>query len=203
MSEIAPTGHPFHEDNRAWRRLADLLGEHFDVVRWDHADTGRPVMTTLLDLASGDAVTLAVIDSAENDQPHILLAATGHGALAGHGPFDSASAADSYAGQLAMTDPAVAATRAVPLYQPDRELPPRQAWLALPFDLAALAQPATTRTPGAVMVLLDRFGARFVAVGPWPDPAAARRAAPLVDPGVDRLVLPLHPPAAADPPPDQ
>jgi hypothetical protein len=54
MGYTPDTGHPFDTDNRAWRRFVDILGEHFDVVGFTKED-GRPVLTTLVDLASGDA----------------------------------------------------------------------------------------------------------------------------------------------------
>ena len=61
----------FNPDNRAWRRFTTTTVEHLDVVEWTRED-GRPVMVSLVDLDSGDTVTLAVLDSVENRDPHVL-----------------------------------------------------------------------------------------------------------------------------------
>jgi hypothetical protein len=71
MRYTTDTDHPFDTDNRAWQRFTDLLGEHFNVMTWTKQD-GRPVLTTLSDLATGDTFTVAILDSLEMRQPHAL-----------------------------------------------------------------------------------------------------------------------------------
>jgi len=77
--------YPFNTDNRAWCRLPTALGEHLDLVTWQRDGDGRPILVSLVDLGSGDIVTLAVLDSQEMREPHTLLAFTVDGDLAGHG----------------------------------------------------------------------------------------------------------------------
>jgi hypothetical protein len=185
--------HPFDTDNRAWRRFVDLLGEHFDVVDWTTQD-GRPVLTTLVDLDSGDTFTVAIMDSIEVREPHALLAFTTGGDLAAHGPFNGEPAAGSYAPDLAMTDATIAATRPVPLHHPDQQTLPDDAWLTVPAALAQAARSTLVDTRAAALVLLDRTHGRLTAVGPFRNhaSAAAWRAAPDLEPTIDRLIVALH-----------
>jgi hypothetical protein len=198
MRYTTDTDHPFDTDNRAWRRFTDVAGEHFDIVGWTK-DDGRPVLTTLIDLASGDAFTIAILDSVEVRQPHALLAFTPAGDLSAHGPFDGEPAAASHAPGLAMTDPTVAATRPVPLHQPDQPTLPDDAWFAVPDPLARVARPALADTRTTVLVLVDRTRAVLAAVGPFRTRAAAEAWRPTPDlgpdthPDVDRLIVPLRP----------
>jgi len=109
-------------DDRAWRRLATVLGVHVDP-------------------ASGDIVTLAVMDSLEIGDPYALLAVTTEMGLALHGPFD----ADTAAPRLVASDSTVAQTRPVRLHHPDQPALPDDAWPP-PADVAghgrrALADP--------------------------------------------------------------
>ena len=193
MRYTTDTDYPFDTDNRAWRRFTQVLGEHFDVVDWAKED-GRPVLTTLVDLASGDAFTVAVLDSVEVRDPYALLAVTTGGDLAAHGPFDGEQAAASYTPQLAMTDAAVAATRPMPLHHPDQPAVPDDVWRPVPAELARLARPALADARTAALVLLDRDRAVLAAVGPFPGHTAADawRPTPDLDPTTDRLVVPLH-----------
>jgi len=194
MRYTTDTGqYPFDTDNRAWRRFTQVLGEHFDVVGWTKQD-GRPVLATLVDLASGDAFTVAVLDSVEVRDPHALLAFTTGGELAAHGPFDGEHAAASYAPQLAMADAAVAATRPMPLHHPDQPKVPDDAWRPVPAELARLARPALTDARAA-LVLLDRTRGLLAGVGTFPGHTAADTWRPIsdLDPAVDRLVVALHP----------
>jgi hypothetical protein len=193
MRYTTDTDYPFDTDNRAWRRFTQVLGEHFDVVNWAKEEDGRPVLTTLVDLASGDAFTVAVLDSVEVRDPYALLAFTTGGDLAAHGPFGGEQAAASYAPRLAMTDAAVAATRPMPLHHPDQPAVPDGIWHPVPADLARLARPALTDARTAALVLLDRDRAVLAAVGPFPGHTAADawRPTPDLDPTTDRLVVPL------------
>ncbi len=193
MRYTTDTDYPFDTDNRAWHRFTQVLGEHFDIVDWTKQD-GRPVLTTLVDLASGDAFTVAVLDSVEVRDPYALLAFTTGVELAAHGPFDGEQAAASYAPQLAMTDAAVAATRPMPLHHPDQPAVPDDAWRPVPADLARVARPALADARTAALVLLDRDRAVFATVGPFPGHTAvdAWRPIPDLDPTTDRLVVALH-----------
>jgi len=185
----------FNPDNRAWRRFTATTVEHLDLIEWTRED-GRPVMVSLVDLASGDTVTLAVMDSLEHRDPYALLAATVDGALAAHGPFHGGQSAAGHAPLLAAADPAVFATCAVALHPADQPNLPDDAWLPLPADLAPAAHPAPTdTTAAAVVVLLDRTRAVAAATGPFRNRAAADawRPAPDLDPAVDRLVVAVHP----------
>jgi hypothetical protein len=65
-------------------------------VAWAQQD-GRPVLVTLIDHGSGDAVSLAVIDSMEDDEPHALLAVTARSGLTAHGPIPGGAATSAYA----------------------------------------------------------------------------------------------------------
>jgi len=194
MRYTANPDHPFDTDNRAWRRFVDLLGEHFDVLGWTTED-GRPVLTTLVDLGSGDTFTVAIMDSLEVREPHTLLAFTTGGDLAAHGPFGGEQAAASYAPRLAMTDAAVAATRPMPLHHPDQPAVPDAIWHPVPADLARLARPALTNARTAALVLLDRTHGLLTAVGPFRNHATAQgwRATPDLEPAIDRLIVALHP----------
>ena len=67
MRYTTDTGYPFDTDNRAYRRFVGLLGEHFDVVGWDNADTGRPTLTTLIDNACDFAKSEVLIRARFDD----------------------------------------------------------------------------------------------------------------------------------------
>jgi hypothetical protein len=194
MRYTTDTDNPFDTDNRAWRRYVDLLGEHFDVIGWT-TDDGRPVLTTLVDLDSGDMFTVAIMDSLEVREPYTLLAFTAGGELAAHGPFDGQPAAVSYAPHLAMADATVAATRPIPLHHPGQPALPDEAWLAVPAEFARLARPALLDARAAALVLLDRTHGLLTVVGPFRSHAAARawRPTPELGPAIDRLIVGLHP----------
>ncbi|MFF0371199.1 hypothetical protein [Micromonospora sp. NPDC005087] len=113
------TGYPFDTRNRAYQRFLTLAGDHFEVVGWDNATTGRPTMITLIDIGSRDAFSLALLDSAEDRQPHALLAVTTTAAMSLHGPIPGRAAAADYAPHLAMHNADVAATTPVGLHDPD------------------------------------------------------------------------------------
>ncbi|MFG3645075.1 hypothetical protein ACGF3C_32855 [Micromonospora sp. NPDC047762] len=187
--------HPFDTDNRAWRRLGDVVGEHFDVITWNRGSDGRPVMLTLTDLRTGDTVTLAILDSLEIRDPYTLLAVHTGGELAAHGPTSGPTAADSHAATHALDSTTLAATRPTPLHDPAATALPATCWVDLPTDLAAALRPALDDARTAVLVLLDRTGGRLAAVGPFPTHTAADTWQPDDGPGrtADRLIVPLHP----------
>jgi hypothetical protein len=162
MRYTTDTDHPFDTDNRAWRRFVDLLGEHFDVVGWTREDR-RPVLTTLVDLASGDAFT--------HRGPRLR-----------RGPR---------AARAARLHPGRGLVRTRPLRRPARSRRfraaagphrrhacghlPGDAWRPLPAEFARAARPALADSHAAVLVLLDRTGEMLAAVGPFANQAAAGR----------------------------
>jgi hypothetical protein len=165
-------------------------------VNWTR-DDGRPVMLTLYDLTSGDAVTIALLDSVEARHAHALLAAHRDGTLRVHGPFDGETAAERHAPALAMTDPSIAATLPLPLHHPGGgDLPPDDAWRPLhqqaPISTAVAAAPA--QPAPAALVLLDQPRQRLAVVGPFPDHTAALRWEPatLPDADVAALIVAMH-----------
>lgn len=186
---------PFDTDNRAYQRLLAIAGDYFEVITWVRDRDDRPVLTTLIDLASGDMFTVAIIDSLEVRDPYALLAFTATGLLSTHGPFAGATAASSHTATLALGDSALFATRPAPLHHPDEATLPDTAWLDVPDQLAAAARPALADTPTAALVLLDRPSRRLAAIGPFTRPADALSWTPTPAPGpdTDRLVVPLHP----------
>jgi hypothetical protein len=80
------------------------------LITWQQDRDGRPILVSLIDLGSGDIVTLAVLDSQEMREPHTLLAFTVDGELAGHGPCNGEPAAASFAAHLALQHPHRAST---------------------------------------------------------------------------------------------
>lgn len=161
----------FDETNRAWLRLSNLLDEHFDVTQWRHATTGHLVMVTLADLKSGDMVTLAVMDSLEQRNPHLLLAIGQDGQASLHGPFAGGHDAAQYGPVLALRDDNVAMTHPIALTNPDQP-PPDSSWIALPDGLAGLdtlAVPAAADGEPVAVLLYDPTTGRVAATGPFPD----------------------------------
>jgi hypothetical protein len=127
----ADTGYPFDTDNHAYRRLLTASSEQLHSVAWTR-DDGRPVLLTLYDLATGDAVTIALLDSIEASHAHALLVLHRDGTIHVHGPFGGEVVATAHAPGLAMTDPSIAATLPLPLHHPGRgDLPPDDAWRPL------------------------------------------------------------------------
>jgi hypothetical protein len=192
----ADTGYPFDTDNRAFQRLLTVSGEQVRAVSWTR-DDGRPVMLTLYDLATGDAVTIALLDSIEARHAHGLLAAHRDGTLRVHGPFDGETAAERYAPALAMTDPSVAATLPLPMHHPGSgDLPPDDAWRPLHHQVTVSTTPAAApaQPAPAALVLLDQPRQRLAVVGPFPDHTAALRWEPTTFPDADVhcLIVALH-----------
>ncbi|SCF42694.1 hypothetical protein GA0070216_115109 [Micromonospora matsumotoense] len=187
--------YPFDTDNRAWRRLSSVTSEHFDAITWTRDPDGRPVLLTLTDMPTGDVVTLAVLDSLEIRDPYTLLAVHTGGELDAYSPTSGATAAGAHAATLALDSTTLAATRPAPLHDPTATALPAACWVDLPTDLAAALHPALYDARTCALVLLDRTGGRFAAVGPFPAHAAADAWQPDDGPGrtADRLIVPLHP----------
>ncbi|MEV4481812.1 hypothetical protein [Micromonospora coxensis] len=190
------SGYPFDTNNRAYQRFLTLAGEHFEVVGWDNASTGRPAMLTLIDIGSRDAFSLALLDSAEDRQPHALLAVTTDAVLSLHGPIAGRTSAADYAHHLAMRDTDVAATTPAALHNPATSTIRADAWLTIPPDIAAAAHTAAIDTPSVGLVLLDRDRAQLAVVGPFPTPAEAHAWQPDASgwPATDRLTVTWYPP---------
>jgi hypothetical protein len=194
MQYTSDTAHPFDTDNRAYRRFLAVASDHFDVIGWT-TENGRPVMTTLRDLASGDLFTVAILDSLEMRDPYALLAFTTAGDLAAYGPFAGETVAADHAAALAMHTPDIAATRPMPLHHPDRPDLTNQAWKPVPPKYARAARAALVDAPTIALVLLDRARNILATVGPFPNHADAEAWSPTpgLDPTVERLVVALHP----------
>lgn len=206
-STTDPTDH-FDPSNRAWQRFDTVAAEQFDVVTW-RRDDGRPVLLSLVDLGSGDTLTLAVLDSYEVHDPHALLVLSADPAdadpvLTVHGPFDGPNPADSHAPQLAAADPTVAGTCPVPLHHPTQTVLPDSVWVTMPPELAAtvLVDAAPPGAAPVAVLLLDRRTGRHALIGPFPHHEAAHAWRPTrpARPGVDRHVLALHPVPPPQPP---
>jgi len=188
----------FDPGNRAYLRWQQLLAEHFHVVVWSTEGTGRPGFVTLEDRDGGDAFTVAILDSVQVRDPHVLLTITVAAHLLAYGPFDGAQAAVSAAQRLARARTDIRATCPVPLHDFRQRSLPDSVWRAIPSALADV-QPAPDDAPGAALILLDRVAWRVAAVGPFPGPAAAERWQPAGEPAtVERLVVALQPALPAD-----
>jgi hypothetical protein len=202
VGELNHEQYPFNTDNRAWRRLPTALGEHLDLITWHRDGDGRPTLVSLIDLGSGDIVSLAVLDSHEMREPRILLAFTVDGDLSGHGPFNGEPAAASFAAQLALQHVDIAAARPITLHHPDQPNLPDSAWAPVPPSLADAARPATAESRAVALVLLDRTRRLLTAVGPFPRTTTTTttewQPVSSLDPTVDRLTVPLHPAPPAD-----
>lgn len=198
MRYTDPQGSSFDTDNRTWTRLTTVLAEHFDLLTW-RRDDDRPVLVTVLDPHTGDTVSLSVLDSHEAHEAHLLLAVDRDGTLSLHGPFPSAGATRTAAGQLALADPDLAATCPTALHPPQLPHLPDSAWVDLPDNLPDLRADWPPAPGPTCAVLLDRDRGRLAAVGPFPDPdaAGAWSPQPTPEPGVDLHVITLRPPAAA------
>ncbi|MCP2323624.1 hypothetical protein HDA40_002131 [Hamadaea flava] len=184
---------PFNPDNRAYRRFLTVIGEHFDVGQWFRDSDQQPVMVTMTDLHSGDMFTIGLMDSDEDTAPHILAAIDLSGGITAYGPFTGNTAANSYAATAALSRPDVAATRALPLYLPDK-IPPLDLWTNTPDDIAETIHPADADGPTAILVLVYRQQPLICAIGPFPDHSTAASWPLLADlaPTVQRLTAALH-----------
>jgi hypothetical protein len=191
--------HPLDTDNRAYQRWRHLIDEHFTILAWETADTGRPALVTMMDPDSGDTFTVAIVESLEERDPHALLTVTVTAQLLAYGPFAGEQATTSAAPTLAHTIPDIHATCPVPLHDPGEPTVPDSVWRALPPHLTDL-QPAPTDAPSAALVLLDRAAARVATIGPFTVVTAAALWQPTVAPtDVERLVIALQPASAGNP----
>ncbi|MFI7650292.1 hypothetical protein ACIBTZ_30055 [Micromonospora sp. NPDC049460] len=189
--------YPFDTINRAYQRFLSIAKDHFEVVGWDNANTGRPTLITLIDIGSRDAFSLALLDSVEDHQPHALLAVTTTAALSLHGPIPGRAATADYAPHLAMHNADIAATTPVALHNPDDPHIGDDEWTAVPPDIAHAARTTTLDADRVALALLDRDRAQLTVVGPFPSIDAAEAWRPTADgwPPVDRLLLAVHAPA--------
>lgn len=186
--------YPFDTDNRAWQQLLAVASEHFEVLTWKREGDGRPMIITLAHAASGDMVSLAVMDSLEVTEPHVLLAVHTDGRLTAHGPGKGPATAQEYAPVLALTDATTAATVAVPLHDPTEPSVPDAAWRHVPDDITAGLRTAPADTRTGVVVLLDRAGQRLAVAGPFADEVSATVWAPAeADEAIEQLLVPLAP----------
>jgi hypothetical protein len=190
MDHADGTALPFDENNRAWRRFSAAITEGIDVITWQTVDQDRPVMLSIVDQGSGDAVTLAVIDSVEVRDPHVVITVSREGGLAVHGPVDGPQAAAAHGPNLARTDLTIAATKPAPLHGRDAGATPL--WEPVPAHLAGILHPEPVEHAAAV-VLLDRTTNTLIVVGPFVDDhtAAAWNTAAHGS-GHDTLIVPLH-----------
>jgi hypothetical protein len=181
--------------NAAWQRFWKLVEEHFETVCWND-DDGRPTLLTLIDLPSGEALTLAPLDAMDTDPAAVLLVSAADTRLSARGPLAGSAAANDLTLRLAEADddPPTGATCPVLLHPPDQPRIPPQAWIEMPEPIATTvwAPPVAGAGP-ALLVLLDRAAARMIVIGPLATVSEAKRwqPQPLPDPRVDRLVVAL------------
>jgi hypothetical protein len=186
--------YPFDTDNRAWQQLLAVASEHFEVLTWTREGDGRPMIITLAHAASGDLVSLAVMDSREVTEPHVLLAVHTDGRLTAHGPGKGPATAQEYGPVLALTDATTAATVAVPLHDPTEPSVPDAAWRHVPDNITAGLRTAPADTRTGVVVLLDRAGQRLAVAGPFADEVSATVWTPAeADEAIEQLLVPLVP----------
>ena len=192
--------HPFDPGNRAYRRWRRVVDEHFTVIAWETAAAGRPALVTMMDPGSGDAFTIALVESLEERDPCALLAVTATAQLLAYGPFAGEQATASAAPQLAQASPDIHATCPVPLHDPAEPTLPDSVWRGVPSDLGDL-KPAPADCPSAALILLDRAAGCVATVGPFAVDTAATlwQPTPTVAPDVERLVIALRPAPADNP----
>jgi hypothetical protein len=195
------TAHRFDTDNRAYHRWRNLIDQHFTILAWETADAGRPTLVTMLDPESGDAFTVAILESLEERDPHALLAISVTARLLAYGPFAGEPATAHAAPALAHANPDIHATCPVPLHDPAQPTVPDSAWRGIPPHLADL-QPAPADAPAAALVLLDRATARVAVIGPFTVATAATLWQPTDPPtGAERLVIAIQPALSGNPAP--
>jgi hypothetical protein len=165
MSHDHPGDHPFTVDNHAYQRLRTVLEEHFDVIVWGQRDD-RPVMATLSDIGTGDAMTIAFIDTFEMRDPHCLVVADQHCAVVAHGPCPGLYAAASLAPQVALSDPATFYTQPLPLRPPDADRG-ELAWRQAGGFFIDKAHHAHGSGRGLAVLLIEAARRQIAAVGPF------------------------------------
>lgn len=176
------------------RAAVEVLRRRFRVTTWSRGDAGADIIT-LTDPATGDTLTVAVLDEPEVSDPHTLLTCTRNGVLSTHGPFDGDRQARNYAHALSSTDPSLAVSRTVTPQPPELATPALDAWRPLPSSLLLRARPDTTDTPYGALVLRDPHHRLVAAIGPWSAPTDADTWRPHIPlpPGVQRLYVGLRP----------
>ncbi|MDG4803634.1 hypothetical protein [Micromonospora sp. WMMD980] len=195
---MSDNGYTFNPSNRAYQCFLALASDHFEIVDWRGTATGQARLVTLIDIGSRDAFSLALLDTAEDHQPHALLAyATTH-TLALHGPIPGRAAAADYAPHLAMHNPHITATTPISLHRPDNPRLRDDEWTSLPTDIAHAASITTLDGGSVALALLDRANATVAVIGPFPTIDAADAWHPAADgwPPADRLLLAVHAPIA-------
>jgi hypothetical protein len=184
-----PTRPSVNPNNRAYQHFHTLAAEAFELVTWALFDN-QPGLVSLVHLDTGDAITLALLDSYEISDPHVLLAISTALAVSAHGPFDGD------APYLAVADQRIAATRPVRLHRREHHSIAGLHWATIPEPLlVAGLRPARINAPGHVLLLVDRAAARLAVLGPYRHPATAHSRALMLDlpAGIDPLVVPLLP----------
>ena len=188
------TDQPQQAGSAAWQRFWKLVEEHFETVCWND-DDGRPTLLTLIDLPSGEALTLAPLDAMDTDPAAVLAVSAADTSLSARGPLAGSAAANDLTLRLAeATDRPTGATCPVLLHPPDQPRIPPQAWIEMPEPIAknVWATPAGGAGP-VLLVLVDRAAARMMVIGPLATVSAAERWQPQPPPDyrVDRLVVAL------------
>jgi hypothetical protein len=189
------TDQPPRAGNAAWQRFWKLVEEHFETVCWND-DDGRPTLLTLIDLPSGEALTLSPLDAMDTDPAAVLLVSAADCRLSARGPLAGSAAANDLTLRLAQADddPPTGATCPVLLHPPDQPRLPPQAWIEMPEPIAAhvWAPPAGGAGP-VLLVLLDRAAAQMKVIGTLATVSEAEswQPQPPLDPRVERLVVAL------------
>jgi hypothetical protein len=184
---------PFDPDNQAWRHFLALAGEHFELLLWQRED-GRPVIVTLTDVPSGDGISLGVLDSAEQRDPHAVLVLRYDGHTSAHGPVPGPVPARRHMLRLGLTHTRGSVTAVFALHDPAEPELPATAWSP---PLPAIS-PQPTGTPvgstPAAAILVDNDD-RVAVAGPFPtaDAAGAWRPSNINSTDIQVFVVPMHP----------
>jgi hypothetical protein len=181
--------------SQVWQRFLKLVQEHFETVCWNGAD-GRPTLVTLIDLPSGEALTLEPLDALDTDPAAVLVVSAADTSLSARGPLAGSAAANDLTYRLAEpADGHPGATCPVLLHPPNQPVFPQQAWMEVPEPLAKTmwAPPPVAGATPVVLVLVDRAASRMAVIGPLATVSEAERWAPQPPPDglVDRLVVAL------------
>lgn len=190
-----PTDQPQPQaGSQAWQRFLKLVQEHFETVCWHDAD-GRPTLLSLIDLPSGEALTVAPLKAVDTDPAAVLVVSAADTSLSARGPLAGSAVANDLTYRLAeATARPTGATCPVLLHPPDQPHIPPQSWIEVPEPLARdmWAAPPVGEEP-VLLVLLDRAAAMMKVIGPLATVSEAERWAPQPPPDgpVDRLVVAL------------
>lgn len=186
--------------NQAWHRFLTLAEQHFTCLAWRGQRDNVPDMVTLVDPATGHAVTLTTVEADPSPTTAVVLTLAPDHTATAHGPIRGTAAAHHHAVQLTL-DPRTAACATAALHHPNRRVVPEQAWVHIPDNLATRIRgnPTGGGTTTGMLVLLDRAASRLATVGPFTDPATACAWHPAPGHGahIERLLVPLHPVTSA------